>query len=377
MLRKTIFILCLIVLTHVQGQNLVQNPGFENRKHCPTGINQSSLSLVNKWHQASKGTSDYFNACSQKVGVPNNTFGEEKAKDGNSYIGLISFSPSKRNYREYMQSKLIKPLEKDQLYCVEFYTSLADNAQFLIDGLGIHFSKNKVKTQNDKLIPVQAQINNPSLNYLDNTKGWTLLSDVYTAAGNENYITIGNFHRDRDLKIRQRNVKDLKNLNHDYAYYYIDQLSVRPIETKKECSCTFELARKEIEERPAFEENSYKNISIETVLFDFDETVISREEQMRLNDVINLMKVNPYIMLEVIGHTDVIGDKNYNKNLSEQRASAVMQFLKDRGIAEDRIKMNYFGSSKPIASNRTNEGRSKNRRVEFLVIEKAYTDYQY
>jgi len=376
MLRTIVLILFGQLGSIYFAQNLVQNPSFEERKHCPTGINQSSLSLVNKWHQASKGTSDYFNVCSEKVGVPKNTFGEENAKNGQSYIGLISFSPSKRNYREYMQSKLLKPLESDQLYCVEFYVSLADNSQFLIDALGIHFSKTKVKTQNDKLIPVEAQINNPNLNYLDKTKGWTLLSDVYLAKGKEQYITVGNFSKDRDIKIRQRNVNELKNLNHDYAYYYIDDLSVRAVKNEAECSCTIDLAKKEIEKRPEYSEDSYKNVRIETVLFDFDDYSISRTEQERLNEVINLMKANPYIMLEVIGHTDIIGDKDYNKNLSEYRAFAVMQFLKDRGIANDRIKMNYFGSSKPIASNQTDEGRMQNRRVEFLIIEKAYTDYR-
>jgi len=368
-----LFIFSLNILI---SQNLVQNPSFEVRKHCPVGINQSSLSLVKNWNQASKGTSDYFNECSEKVGVPENTFGTEEAKDGTSYIGLVSFSPSRRNYREYMQSKLNEPLSKKKLYCVEFYVSLADNSQFFIDGLGIHFSKGKVKSQNDRFIPVEAQINNPSKNYLDNSNGWTLLSDVYEAKGGEQFITIGNFLRDSDLKIRQRNLESLKNTNHDYAYYYIDALNIKPINSKEECSCTFDLAEKELADTSNYTNEKFKNVRIETVLFDFDDTEISRQEQERLNEVINLMKDNPYIMLEVVGHADLIGNDEYNKSLSARRAEAVMNFLKDRGIGKDRIKINYFGSSKPIASNNTNEGRAKNRRVEFLIIERAYTDFK-
>jgi len=360
----------------INAQNLIENASFEKRKHCPVGINQSSLSLIKNWNQASKGTSDYFNECSEKVGVPENTFGSEEAKDGVSYIGLVSFSPSRRNYREYMQTKLTEPLKEGQLYCVEFYASLADHSQFFIDGLGIHFSKNKVKAQNDKFIPVRAQINNPSKNYLDNSNGWTLLSDVFEAQGGEQFVTIGNFLKDGDIKIRQRNIEELKNANHDYAYYYIDALNVKPIEAKEDCSCTFELAKKELADTSNFKEENYKNVSIETVLFDFDEITISRKEQERLNEVIILMKDNPYVMLEVVGHTDLIGNEEYNQSLSAERAKAVMDFLKDRGIGKDRIKINYFGSSKPIASNKTNEGRAKNRRVEFLIIERAYTDFK-
>ena len=103
------------------GQDLVKNGGFEEFVHCPATINQSSLSLIKDWKQASRGTSDYFNRCSRKVGVQKNSFGHQEAKDGNAYLGLLSFSPAKRNYREYMQTKLRKPLIGVQNYCVEFY----------------------------------------------------------------------------------------------------------------------------------------------------------------------------------------------------------------------------------------------------------------
>ena len=379
MFTMRISLLIAILLFDVglfSSQNLVENGGFEEFLHCPVGINQKSLSLVKKWKQASKGTSDYFHSCSKKVGVPENTFGSEEAKDGDAYLGLIAFSPFSRNYREYMQTKLSKPMAAGQLYCVEFYVSLADNSQFLIDGLGIYFSKTKVNAKNDRLIPVQPQINNPSKNYLDNANGWTLISDVFEAQGGEQYITIGNFQFDRDINIRKRNILELENINHDYAYYYIDALNVSSVSKKEDCSCTIDLVEKEIADTSNWEIEEYKEVRIETVLFDFDDYTISREEQIRLNAVINLMKDNPYIVLEVVGHTDIIGSSEYNQGLSEKRAQKVMEFLKDRGIGKDRVKINYFGSSKPVATNQTDDGRAQNRRVEFLIIEKAYTDYK-
>ena len=360
------------------GQDLVKNGGFEAFVHCPATINQSNLSLIKDWKQASRGTSDYFNSCSRMVGVPKNSFGHQEAKEGNAYLGLLSFSPARRNYREYMQTKLKRKLVGGHLYCVEFYVSLADNAQFMVDGLGIHFSKGKLIASNDKRLAVDAQINNPTRNYLHNDNGWTLLSDVFEAKGGEQYITLGNFIADHQLRIRKRNLdlNDDQTL-HEYAYYFIDELKVYPVIDRSECSCTFELIEKELADTSNWEKDNFKNVRVETVLFDFDDDHISRQEQIRLNEVVKLMKENPYIQLEVVGHADIIGNENYNHELSQKRADKVMSFLKDRGIGEDRIKINYFGSSKPIASNQTDTGRAQNRRVEFLIIERAFKEYMH
>lgn len=371
-------ILLILRSSIAYGQELVNNGGFEDFVHCPATINQSNLSLVKGWKQASKGTSDYFHSCSRMVGVPKNSFGSQEAKNGNAYLGLLSFSPARRNYREYMQTKLKTPLKAGQKYCVEFYVSLADNAQFMVDGLGIHFSRAKLNSKNDKRLAVAPQINNPTRNYLQNDEGWTLLSDVFVAEGGEQFITLGNFIADGDLRIRKRNLKlEEDEILHAYAYYYVDELNIHAVDKREDCSCTFELIEKELADTSNWEKDNYENVRIETVLFEFDDTEISRKEQERLNDVIKLMKSNPYIHLEVVGHADIIGNGIYNNRLSRDRAEVVMSFLKDRGIGEDRIKINYFGSSKPIASNQTNDGRAQNRRVEFLIIEKSFEEYKF
>jgi outer membrane protein OmpA-like peptidoglycan-associated protein len=67
------------------------------------------------------------------------------------------------------------------------------------------------------------------------------------------------------------------------------------------------------------------------------------------------------------GHTDNLGDDDANMILSKNRSEAVKQYLISQGISESRIKVNYFGETKPIADNNTSEGRQKNRRVEFVI----------
>ena len=74
------------------------------------------------------------------------------------------------------------------------------------------------------------------------------------------------------------------------------------------------------------------------------------------------------VYIEVIGHTDDVGGEQYNLELSEQRARAVRDYLVSTGVDPTKIVITGAGQSKPIASNRTEEGRAQNRRVEVLVL---------
>ena len=86
-----------------------------------------------------------------------------------------------------------------------------------------------------------------------------------------------------------------------------------------------------------------------------------------LNDLAEYLKSIPALSLELIGHTDSQGDEDYNQKLSENRAESVRQYLIKKGIKQDRIKSKGYGEAKPIADNKTAQGREKNRRVEFII----------
>jgi outer membrane protein OmpA-like peptidoglycan-associated protein len=70
----------------------------------------------------------------------------------------------------------------------------------------------------------------------------------------------------------------------------------------------------------------------------------------------------------VIGHTDADGSNAYNNALSERRAAAITAYFVAKGLAPDRIKIQFKGESEPIGNNKTNEGKQLNRRVDFLFI---------
>jgi outer membrane protein OmpA-like peptidoglycan-associated protein len=85
-----------------------------------------------------------------------------------------------------------------------------------------------------------------------------------------------------------------------------------------------------------------------------------------LNKVVAFMKENPEVKIDVLGHTDNTGTDAVNEKLSQKRAEAVAQYFTKKGISADRISSKGFGSTEPIADNKTAAGRAQNRRTEFL-----------
>ncbi len=109
-------------------------------------------------------------------------------------------------------------------------------------------------------------------------------------------------------------------------------------------------------------------INLNNIFFDFDMATLKPESFPELNRIIQLMNDNPTLEVEISGHTDSTGPEVYNMGLSERRAKSVVRYLTDKGVAQPRIKVSFFGETKPVESNETKEGRRKNRRVEFKIL---------
>ncbi|MEM9930191.1 MAG: OmpA family protein, partial [Bacteroidota bacterium] len=92
----------------------------------------------------------------------------------------------------------------------------------------------------------------------------------------------------------------------------------------------------------------------------------SNQELLRLTQ---LLQTYPDLRIEITGHTDNVGQPSDNLRLSEARAQAVYNYIVEAGIATDRLSYQGFGEEKPIADNDTEEGRARNRRTEFVVVE--------
>lgn len=105
------------------------------------------------------------------------------------------------------------------------------------------------------------------------------------------------------------------------------------------------------------------------IYFNFAESSVSRASENELEQLVRILKENPTLKIEVAGHTDSVGSDEYNQYLSQVRAEIVVEYLIRRGVDKVRLRAKGYGENQPIASNDTPEGRFKNRRVEFEVIE--------
>ncbi len=116
---------------------------------------------------------------------------------------------------------------------------------------------------------------------------------------------------------------------------------------------------------------------LDTVYFRTASDTILRRSYPLLRNVATVLNAHPEIKhVRVEGHTDDRGNDNYNLNLSQRRAEAVVAFLVSEGVAEERLVGKGFGETKPIESNKTAAGRAKNRRVEFVILDQPDSEIQ-
>ena len=98
-------------------------------------------------------------------------------------------------------------------------------------------------------------------------------------------------------------------------------------------------------------------------LFDFDRSIVKPEGQAALNQLVAKLKTVTVEVVIVVGHTDSVGTNEYNLNLGQRRAEAVKRYLTSQGVETARVYTDSKGENQPIASNKTAQGRSENRRV--------------
>lgn len=101
-----------------------------------------------------------------------------------------------------------------------------------------------------------------------------------------------------------------------------------------------------------------------TMLFDTNSSYIKVEAHPLLDEVVTILQKNPQMKVEIQGYADNTGTAEYNQWLSERRAKRVMDYLMTKGIVPERLQAKGYGSTRPVASNATEEGRAQNRRVE-------------
>ena len=107
---------------------------------------------------------------------------------------------------------------------------------------------------------------------------------------------------------------------------------------------------------------------LQGVEFETNKADIRPQYEAKLGEVVDVLHRNPHVKVQIQGHTDSVGNAEYNRQLSEKRARAVMEWLIEDGIDRNRLSAAGLGETRPIANNDTAEGRERNRRVELKPL---------
>lgn len=239
---KYICITLPMALLYIQlfSQNMVENNSFENFMFCPKSYSHYKKSLEKclvNWYSPTKGTPDYYNSCNKYgVGVPKNSIGYSEPKSGQGYVGFILVNDpntiwAKHTFlREYIATELKEPLLPGRLYCFTMHISLSDYSRYVTDEIGVYFSEKKPDKRTNLNLSYAPQIVFNEM-MLENDTSWVELKAVYKATGGETYITIGNFETQKEVNWKERDLQHIRNDKIvDYAYYYIDDVSLTPVE---------------------------------------------------------------------------------------------------------------------------------------------------
>jgi OOP family OmpA-OmpF porin len=347
------------------AQNLISNSGFEQYYKCPATFSTASRDFfLPGWSSPNKGTPDHYHQCSWGDNdVPFNWAGQSNARSGMGYAGIYTWSDNGKNYREYIQYELLKPLEKGARYRVEFHFKLSSYSVFATDRMGLIFSDSVLSRTDDKLIkrtPALVKMNPAGFS----GSAWEHASAEYTARGGERTLVIGNFSDDRSthhVLLADRKGKSF--MLSSSAYYYIDDVSLvqtwPPLPVPPGDTLTW------TDGRPIEPNEIYL---LKNIQFEFNSYEVMVVIHPDLDKLVEVLKGRPEWKVELTGHTDDLGSDQYNLELSQNRARSVGVYLVSKGIAESRITTRGVGKQQPVTSKVDEEARSTNRRVEVRFV---------
>lgn len=148
--------------------------------------------------------------------------------------------------------------------------------------------------------------------------------------------------------------------NRDRAVAQLDVIEVKKMEERMVVTDASTMQR---------EISTEGRVAVYGILFDFDKDTPRPDSKPQLDEIAKLLRSMPALKVLIVGHTDAKGSLEYNRSLSERRARAVVEALvRDYGIDRSRLTPVGVGMAAPVATNRTEEGRSKNRRVEIVDL---------
>lgn len=372
--------LCLCAQEVPDSLNMVANGSFEEVEGKLRRM--GGIEAAKGWDSPTDAKADLYSETMDSgspIHAPKNAHGFQSALSGINYAGVLWYSYMDKEPRSYLQVKFKKMLKKGQKYCISYYVSLGDLSKYSSDHLGAYVSRIAVHKKDEASLTYEAQVPALMTKLYDDVNSWQGVCGVYEAKGDEQYLIIGNFAPTEKVntgKVRRQRGETRPQKPH--AYYFIDDVSVKPVKLLSECSC--EQVDKDKSEYiygrkmtinpnlPPVERVDRSVIYFKRYNKDIDPSMMALVDTLA-----SVLKANPAIKVKLTGNTDVkeVDRVRMRPDLTElgkERAEAIKDHLVDAGIAADRITVVGAKGDNPAVEGDDEVSTSQNRRVEVDVV---------
>lgn len=410
LLSLSLSLTSLLFAQDAKQNNLVPNPSFETvEKKIKDG---GQVTLAAPWRAATMNPVDLYSteAKNEDFAVPKNKYGAEKANTGNNYAGVSFYGYRGRMPRTYLETQLTKPLEEGKEYCVKFHVSLSDMSKYASNNITAHLSKEEINEMSEANLKLEPHVRSLTNKIYEQQFLWKEVCSKFTAKGGEQFLTIGNFKSDEETRLEKiRLSREFSGRQSDDAYYYIDDVSVIPMDklSQGDCMCD-EIAGGQMEveyksfgssaeekekatkttlynsdgsvgkkaegenkESDIVESNSDKESLAEkkksfdvnevSVFFNSKKSAPKAEEIQKLEKIAEYLKKNPNAKLEIIGHADP--SESEVSFLGKRRGLAIEKKMRALGVDESRLSYISKETDMPHSSGKATD----NQRVTFRL----------
>lgn len=347
----------------MHGQhNIVPNGGFEEVDFPPIGwyyTGDDFTKTVKDWYSPTTSSPDYYGA---GVIVPDSWkikgFGKAAPFEGSGMAGITVYgcTEGKAHCREYIAVSLTENLVPQQNYRLSFYIKHLPNSRY-IKTLGATVVGGKIELPLDTLLQLEPLVMLKDLSFEVDYK-WVKVEGIFKVKQPKNHLIIGNFFDDA-------NSEDMSSADDlGYGYYYIDQvelLKTPPYIPVPQAENVLHLGQ---------------TVFIRGLHFNTDKYLLDAPSRTLLDKIVVQLQRDDSMGIEIHGHTDSVGSAGYNAELSEKRAYSVYNYLQEKGIALESMRLFSHGEKRPVDSNNTEKGRYQNRRVEIIPFKKEKTVFK-
>jgi len=371
-LIRNVFYCCLLLFSaDVYAQNLFPNPGFEDLNNCVE-------------YHADCAPEAWFNIPATNHLVKGRLAPRPVLGHMVLLVPVGSVLQNFNNKRRFVYTLLTCPLVNGEKYSLSFYINTAKKP---FEKLDFYFTDKEPTLGSFNAFNKTPTFTITSQHIDDDYKlGWKHIQYEFTAAGNERFCVIGNFTPLQEVY----EMKDAMNSSGD-VFYFIDEILLKPVSNIAVCAVYNDNIQKMysqnyrhtddvtvVKDTPVIAKKPHfisDTVTIPSVLFDVNSAMLKPAIIKILDSVISKMVIDKIAKIEINGHTDNTGTVTTNEALSLSRAQNVKKYL-DEKLPQVSAQLFVAGKGQnfPVADNRTEPGRRKNRRVEIILTTVYFQD---